>query len=32
MALNETQRTSAKIKYAGAVKDMMSSAKQVAHT
>lgn len=29
MTLNETRRTSAKLKYAGAVKDMMSSAKQV---
>lgn len=30
MALNETKRTSAKLKYAGATKDVMSAAKQVA--
>lgn len=30
MTLNETKRTSAELKYAQAVKDKMSSAKQVA--
>lgn len=29
MTLNETKRTSAKLKYAGAMKDVMSAAKQV---
>lgn len=30
MTLNEMKRTSVELKYAGAVKDMMSCAKQVA--
>lgn len=31
MTLNETKRTSAKLKYAGAMKDVMSTAKQIPH-